>query len=203
MMKMAQGTPAQKAMAQDALNRFWWPSLMMFGPSDKDSVHSAQSMAWKIKINSNDELRQKFVDQTVPQAQYLGLTVPDPNLNWNEEKDGYDFGEPDWAEFYRGARRQRPLQPRTPRRARQGVGRRRVVPRRTVGPCGEGARADGGRIGGKPMSSEWPLWEVFIRGQHGLNHRHVGSLHAPDAEMAIRMRATSIPAATRASASGW
>jgi ring-1,2-phenylacetyl-CoA epoxidase subunit PaaA len=98
--KMARGTPEQKAMAQDALNRFWYPSLMMFGPSDKDSVHSAQSMAWKIKINANDELRQKFVDQTVPQAHYLGLTVPDEQLKWNEEKRGYDFSEPDWSEFY-------------------------------------------------------------------------------------------------------
>jgi ring-1,2-phenylacetyl-CoA epoxidase subunit PaaA len=100
MMKMARGTPEQREMAQDALNRFWYPSLMMFGPSDKDSVHSAQSMAWKIKINTNDELRQKFVDQTVPQAEYLGLTVPDPDLKWNEEKGGYDYSEPDWSEFY-------------------------------------------------------------------------------------------------------
>ncbi|MGD9861625.1 MAG: 1,2-phenylacetyl-CoA epoxidase subunit PaaA [Pseudodonghicola sp.] len=100
MMKMAQGTPAQKRMAQDALNRFWYPSLMMFGPSDKDSVHSAQSMAWKIKMNTNDELRQKFVDQTVPQAEYLGLTVPDEHLTWNEERGHYDFSEPDWSEFY-------------------------------------------------------------------------------------------------------
>jgi ring-1,2-phenylacetyl-CoA epoxidase subunit PaaA len=100
MMKMANGTPAQKKMAQDALNRMWYPSLMMFGPSDKDSVHSAQSMAWKIKINTNDELRQKFVDQTVPQAEYLGLSVPDPDLTWNEEKGGYDFTEPDWDEFF-------------------------------------------------------------------------------------------------------
>lgn len=97
---MAQGTPEQHAMAQDALNRFWYPSLMMFGPSDKDSVHSTQSMAWKIKINTNDELRQKFVDQTVPQAKYLGLTVPDEALAWNEDKDGWDFSEPDWSEFY-------------------------------------------------------------------------------------------------------
>ena len=97
---MAQGTPEQKAMAQDALNRFWYPSLMMFGPSDKESVHSAQSMAWKIKINTTDELRQKFVDQTVPQAKYLGLTVPDEYLAWNEEKQGYDFSEPDWTEFF-------------------------------------------------------------------------------------------------------
>ncbi len=100
MMKMARGTPEQKAMAQDALNRFWYPSLMMFGPSDKESVHSAQSMAWKIKINTNDELRQKFVDQTVPQAKFLGLTVPDEGLKWNEEKGGHDFSEPDWTEFY-------------------------------------------------------------------------------------------------------
>ncbi|MES0882134.1 1,2-phenylacetyl-CoA epoxidase subunit PaaA [Roseibium sp. SCP14] len=100
MMKMANGTPAQRHMAQDALNRFWYPSLMMFGPSDKDSVHSAQSMAWKIKINTNDELRQKFVDQTVPQAEYLGLKVPDENLKWNEKKGGYDFSEPDWTEFF-------------------------------------------------------------------------------------------------------
>ena len=100
MMKMASGSAQQKAMAQDALNRLWYPSLMMFGPSDKDSVHSTQSMAWKIKMNTNDELRQKFVDQTVPQAEYLGLTVPDPELKWNEEKGGYDFSEPDWSEFY-------------------------------------------------------------------------------------------------------
>ena len=100
MRKMANGTKAQRHMAQDALNRFWYPSLMMFGPSDKDSVHSAQSMRWKIKMNTNDELRQKFVDQTVPQAEYLGLTVPDPDLRWNAEKGGYDFSEPDWSEFF-------------------------------------------------------------------------------------------------------
>ena len=100
MMKMCNGSEAQKKMAQDALNRFWYPSLMMFGPSDKDSVHSAQSMAWKIKMDTNDELRQKFVDQTAPQAKYLGLTVPDDTLAWNEEKGGYDFAEPDWDEFF-------------------------------------------------------------------------------------------------------
>ncbi|AFO86383.1 1,2-phenylacetyl-CoA epoxidase subunit A [Phaeobacter inhibens] len=98
--KMAEGTPEQKKMAQDALNRLWYPSLMMFGPSDKDSVHSAQSMAWKIKMNTNDELRQKFVDQTVPQAEYLGLTIPDPDLKWNEERGHYDYTDPDWNEFF-------------------------------------------------------------------------------------------------------
>lgn len=99
LIKMCQGSPEQKAMAQDAMNRFWYPALMMFGPSDKDSVHSEQSMAWKIKINTNDELRQKFVDQTVPQAEYLGLTIPDENLVWNEERGSYDFTQPDWNEF--------------------------------------------------------------------------------------------------------
>ena len=100
MMKMAQGSVAQRRMAQDALNRYWYPSLMMFGPSDKESVHSTQSMQWRIKINSNDELRQKFVDQTVPQAEYLGLSVPDENLRLNEETGHYEFSEPDWNEFF-------------------------------------------------------------------------------------------------------
>ena len=100
MRQLCEGTEEQKAMAQDALNRWWWPSLMMFGPSDKDSVHSEQSMRWGIKQNTNDELRQKFVDQTVPQAEWLGLTVPDPELKWNEETGCYDFGEPDWSEFF-------------------------------------------------------------------------------------------------------
>lgn len=100
MLKMARGTPEQKKMAQDALNRFWWPALMMFGPSDKDSVHSAQSMKWKIKRFSNDDLRQKFIDATVPQAHYLGLTIPDPELRYNEETGHWDHGEIDWEEFY-------------------------------------------------------------------------------------------------------
>ena len=100
MMRLCSGTSAQKDMAQDALNRWWWPALMMFGPPDKDSVHSAQSFAWNIKLNSNDELRQKFVDQTVPQAEYLSLAVPDADLKWSEDKQGYDFGTPDWDEFF-------------------------------------------------------------------------------------------------------
>jgi ring-1,2-phenylacetyl-CoA epoxidase subunit PaaA len=101
LMMLCEGTVEQKAMAQDAVNRWWWPSLMMFGPSDADSTHSAQSMQWKIKRNSNDELRQKFVDQSVPQAEYLGLTLPDPDLKWNEARGHYDFGEINWDEFYR------------------------------------------------------------------------------------------------------
>ena len=100
MMKLCAGTPEQKAMAQDSLDRWWWPALMMFGPSDAESVHSEQSLRWKIKMESNDSLRQRFVDQTVPQAEYLGLTVPDPDLKWNEERKHYDFGPIDWEEFY-------------------------------------------------------------------------------------------------------
>lgn len=101
MLTLCRGSEEQKAMAQDALNRWWWPSLMMFGPSDKDSIHSEQSMAWKIKRFSNDELRQRFVDQTVPQAEILGLTIPDPDLKWNESRNSYDFGAIDWNEFWK------------------------------------------------------------------------------------------------------
>lgn len=101
LMTLSKGSAEQKEMAQDAMNRWWWPSLMMFGPSDAESKHSAQSMKWKIKRNSNDELRQKFVDQSVPQAEYLGLTIPDPDLKWNEERQHYDFGEINWDEFFR------------------------------------------------------------------------------------------------------
>ena len=100
MMKLCAGTPEQKAMAQEALNRWWWPALMMFGPPDAESVHSQQSMRWRIKLNSNDELRQKFVDQTVPQAQYLGLTVPDAQLAFDEQSGHYKFGAIDWSEFH-------------------------------------------------------------------------------------------------------
>lgn len=99
MMALANGTPEQKQMAQDAVNRYWWPALMMFGPSDEHSPNSAQSMAWKIKRFSNDELRQKFVDNTVPQVLQLGLEVPDPDLKFNEETGHYEFGEIDWHEF--------------------------------------------------------------------------------------------------------
>lgn len=100
LIRLCQGTPQQKAMAQEALNRWWWPTLMMFGPKDEDSSNSELSMKWKIKRFSNDELRQRFVDITVPQAEYLGLTIPDPELKWNAERGHYDFGEIDWDEFW-------------------------------------------------------------------------------------------------------
>ena len=100
MLTLCRGTEEQKAMAQDALNRWWWPSLMMFGPRDADSPHTAQSMKWKLKRKTNDELRQQFVDQTVPQADLLGITIPDPDLKFNAETGQYDFGEIDWDEFW-------------------------------------------------------------------------------------------------------
>jgi len=100
MLTLCLGTDEQKAMAQDALDRWWWPSLMMFGPHDSESTHSEQSFEWKIKRVSNDDLRQQFVDMTVPQADFLGLKIPDPDLAWNEERGHYDFGPIDWDEFW-------------------------------------------------------------------------------------------------------
>ncbi len=97
---LCKGSPAQKAMAQAAFNRWWWPVIMMFGPSDDNSPNSDQSMKWGIKRLSNDELRQRFIDATVPQAQLLGLTIPDPDLKWNEERQSYDFGAINWDEFW-------------------------------------------------------------------------------------------------------
>jgi len=101
LLTLSRGSDAQRAMAQDAVNRWWWPSLMMFGPPDSDSPHSGQSMAWGIKRFSNDELRQRFVDICVPQSEALGLELPDPALRWNEASGHYDFGDIDWSEFKR------------------------------------------------------------------------------------------------------
>lgn len=100
MMALCEGSEEQKQMAQDALNRWWWPTLMMFGPKDDVSSNSEMSMKWKIKRFSNDELRQRFVDMSMPQVEYLGLTIPDPELKWNAERGHYDFGEINWDEFW-------------------------------------------------------------------------------------------------------
>ncbi|MEM9393996.1 MAG: 1,2-phenylacetyl-CoA epoxidase subunit PaaA [Pseudomonadota bacterium] len=112
-MTLARGTEAQRRMVQDALDRWWWPSLMMFGPHDADSTHSDQSMKWKIKRFTNDDLRQKFIDATVPQATFLGLSVPDKNLRWDPDKNGgkggYDHGEINWEEFWRVVKGQGPM----------------------------------------------------------------------------------------------
>jgi ring-1,2-phenylacetyl-CoA epoxidase subunit PaaA len=101
LMTMMRGTAGQREMVQDAVDRWWWPSLMMFGPPDADSPNTAQSMAWNIKRHTNDELRQRFVDMTVPQADALGVTLPDPELRWNDERGHHDFGDIDWDEFKR------------------------------------------------------------------------------------------------------
>ncbi|MCB0264410.1 MAG: 1,2-phenylacetyl-CoA epoxidase subunit A [Calditrichaeota bacterium] len=97
---MANGTPEQRNMLQDAVNRFWWPTLMMFGPPDTDSPNSAELMRWKVKLFSNDELRQRFVNLTVPQARAVNLTLPDPDLKFNEETENWEFGEINWDEFW-------------------------------------------------------------------------------------------------------
>ena len=137
---LSHGTPAQHAMAQDAVDRWWWPSLMMFGPPDDESAaHSAQSMAWGIKRFSNDDLRQRFVDMTVPQAEALGLTLPDPDLRWNEERGHYDFGEIDFTELFEVIKgngpcnAERMAQPaRRARGRRLGAGGRRGVRRQAT-----------------------------------------------------------------------
>ena len=98
---MAKGTPEQKKMVQDAVNRWWWPSLMMFGPHDSDSPNSGELLRWKVKTQTNDQLRQRFVNLTVPQAMAVGLTIPDPDLKYNEETGNWEFGEIDWDEFWR------------------------------------------------------------------------------------------------------
>lgn len=100
MTRLAKGTPEQKKMAQDALNRFWWPSIMMFGPHDADSPRSGNALRWKIKLETNDDLRQSFIDKTVQQAEVIGLKIPDPDLIWNEERGHYDYGAIDWDEFW-------------------------------------------------------------------------------------------------------
>lgn len=99
LMTMMRGTDEQRAMVQESVDRWWWPALMMFGPPDTDSPNTAQSMAWGIKRHTNDELRQRFVDMSVPQAKALGVTFPDPELAWNDERQSHDFGEPDWSEL--------------------------------------------------------------------------------------------------------
>jgi ring-1,2-phenylacetyl-CoA epoxidase subunit PaaA len=101
MLTLCKGTEVQKKMAQDALNRWWWPSLMMFGPRDEESTHTTQALKWKIKLKTNDELRQMFIDQTIPQIKLLGLELPDKDLKWNEERNHYDFGQINWDEFWK------------------------------------------------------------------------------------------------------
>ena len=140
LLTLMQGTPAQREMAQDAVNRWYWPSLMMFGPPDDQSPNSAQSTAWKIKRFSNDELRQRFIGMLVPQAEALGITLPDPNLRWNEETQQYEHERDRLDRVLRGARRSWPDERRAPARPPRGPRERRVGARSRGGVCTQGSR---------------------------------------------------------------
>ena len=164
-------------MVQDATDRWWWPSLMMFGPPDADSPNTAQSMAWKVKRHTNDELRQRFVDMTVPQAEALGVTLPDPELRWNEERRHYDFGEPDWDELKRVITGDGPCNAERIAHLRAARDDGAWVREAAAAHAARSARAS---------VSDGELYEVFVRTKRGLNHVHVGSLHAADDEMALR-----------------
>ena len=150
MMAMAGGSREQKRMAQDALNRWWQPSLMMFGPPDDQSPNTEQSIRWRIKRETNDELRRKFVDVTVPQAEAIGLKIPDPALKWNEARGHYDFGELDWEEFHAIRARRRRGGERTHDSAGESLGRRRLGARSSA--CARG-KARGGETGGGVTSA--------------------------------------------------
>ena len=181
---MMRGTDEQRAMVQESVDRFWWPALMMFGPPDADSPNTEQSMAWGIKRDTNDELRQKFVDMSVPQAEALGVTLPDPDLVWNEERGHHDFGQPDWDEFYAVVKGGGPVQRPADRPPQAGPRGGRLGARGRDRPSPPADR--GGPTSDARIQDEWPLYEIFVRGKRGLNHVHVGSLHAADDEMALR-----------------
>ena len=184
----------RRTLAQDALDRWWWPSLMMFGPPDSDSQHGDQSMAWKIKRFTNDELRQKFIDATVPQAEFIGLRMPDPDLRNGILRRttvlaAMTFGAIDWEEFWRVVKGGGPDEPGPYCScAQRGLGGRGLGAGGSPCPCREARGAQGCRTGGCGMSDTnamTPLWEVFIRPRNGLSHKHVGSLHAADEVMAL------------------
>ena len=186
---MTHGIAAQKAMVQDAVNRWWWPSLMMFGPADKDSPNSEQSMRWGIKRVTNDQLRQKFVDATIPQADILGVTVPDPALKWERRARCVRLRRDRLARVLGRGGRRGPLQPRAPGRPQQGLGRRRLGARCGAGPRTQASHQGPSGLRKNKMSNpknEWPLWEVFVRSKRA-GHKHCGSLHAADSAMAIQM----------------
>ena len=193
MLTLARGSAEQKAMAQDALNRWWWPVLMMFGPPDKASQHSDTSTKWKIKRFSNDELRQKFVDATVPQAQYLGLTIPDPGMKQNAATGTGNTATIDWDEFKQvlagngpcnrdrlAARRKAHDEGAWVREAAAAYAEKRK--RRKAAACSRKTNSQEVMM----ATPNTPLWEVFIRSRNGLAHKHVGSLHAADATLALQ-----------------
>ena len=169
LMTMMRGSAAQRAMVQDATNRFWWPSLMMFGPPDDQSPNTAQSMAWGIKRHTNDELRQRFVDMTVPQAEKLGVTLPDPDLRWNAERGHYDFGQVDWDEFMAVVKGNGPCNAQRIARRKaaheEGAWVREAASAYAAKAAARERRRPDGRI--QQVRSGWPLYEVFLRGKRG------------------------------------
>ena len=186
LMTMMRGTVAQRAMVQDATDRFWWPSLMMFGPPDDQSPNTAQSMAWGIKRHTNDDLRQRFVDMTVPQAEKLGVTLPDPDLRWNAERGHYDFGSVDWDEFTAVIKGNGPCNAQRMARREAAHDEGAWVREAAAAHAAKHAGPGGSGLMTEPqVRSGWPLYEVFLRGKRGLNHVHVGSLHAADPQMAL------------------
>ena len=192
MLTLCRGSEEQKAMAQDALDRWWWPVLMMFGPPDKVSQHSDASTRWKIKRFSNDELRQKFVDATVPQAQFLGLTIPDPGMK-QDDAGHWVYSPIDWEEFNQvlagnGPCNRERLAAR--RKAHdEGAWVREAAAayagKRRASPAHAGRRIEEGAV----ATPNVPLWEVFIRSRNGLAHKHVGSLHADRRDVGAAGRA--------------
>ena len=182
MMAMASGTPEQKRMAQDALNRWWWPSLMMFGPPDENSPNTAQSMRWRIKRDTNDELRQRFVDITVPQADAIGLKVPDADLTLERGEGRLRLRRGRLGRVLRRGPRRGPHRQGADEGPPRRLGERRLGARGRLRPCRQARRPGQGRL---MERREFPLWEVFVRAKNGLNHKHVGSVHAADDRMAI------------------
>ena len=185
LLAMMKGTQAQKDMVQQAVDRWWWPVLMMFGPSDKDSIHSGQSFQWGIKRISNDDLRQKFVDATVEQAKILGVTLPDPDLKWNEERSAHDYGAIDWEEFWRVVNGDGPCnKERLATRVKahdEGAWVREAALAHAEKQAARAPTNKRMNMETTKMNKEWPIWEVFVRSKQGLDHKHCGSLHAPDA----------------------
>jgi ring-1,2-phenylacetyl-CoA epoxidase subunit PaaA len=160
----------------------------MLGPTDAESIHTEQSMKWKLKRKSNDDLRQQFIDQTVPQAELIGLTIPDADLKWNEERGSYDFGAINWDEFWQVVKGHGPMN-KARMKARVGAWESGEWVRNAAMAHAEKKsrkKTKTSSLKGYIMSTKnWPLWEVFVRSKNGLEHRHCGSLHAADEDMAL------------------
>ena len=209
LMTMMRGTDEQRAMVQESVDRFWWPALMMFGPPDDDSPNTAQSMAWGIKRNTNDDLRQRFVDMTVPQAEALGVTLPDPDLRWNEERGHHDFGQPDWDEFMAVVKGAGPCNAQRiahRRRAHEdGAWVREAATAFAAARRGSSRRASAVRDRGarRPSSPSGRSTRCSSAASAASTTCTSARCTPPTTRWRCATPATSTPAATRASASGW